>query len=91
MSLQAAEAAKEAASAGALMPQEAGHPPESPRGSLMIKMEPLQDCRSPGIVVRTRLSLSCPTPGHLLSVYVLLSSSTYVSSVLSCRCILQRL
>ena len=59
---------------GVVMQQEAGHLPDSPRGSLVIKMEPLQDCRSPGIVVRTRLSLSCPTPGHLLSACVLLSS-----------------
>jgi len=51
-----------------LAPQEEpGSPLASPRGSLMIKMEPLQECRSPNIVVRTRLSLCCPTPGHLLS------------------------
>ena len=72
--MQAAEAAKETAQAGVVLQQEGGHPPDSPRGSLVIKMEPLQDCRSPGIVVRTRLSLSCPTPGHLLSACVLLSS-----------------
>lgn len=45
-----------------------GSPPASPRGSsLVIRMQPLQGCASPNIVVRTRLSLSCPTPGHLLS------------------------
>ena len=44
-----------------------GSPAGSPRGSLTIRMEPLQECASPNIVVRTRLSLCCPTPGHLLS------------------------
>lgn len=44
-----------------------GSPLGSPRGSLTIRMEPLQECASPNIVVRTRLSLCCPTPGHLLS------------------------
>ena len=44
-----------------------GSPAGSPRASLTIHMEPLQECASPNIVVRTRLSLCCPTPGHLLS------------------------
>ena len=68
-SLQATEAVKEALRADARRPKtELGSPASSGRCSLIIRMEPLQECRSPDIVVRTRLSLSCPTPGHLLSV-----------------------
>ena len=67
--LQATEAVREALRADARRPKtELGSPAGSGRCSLTIRMEPLQECRSPDIVVRTRLSLSCPTPGHLLCV-----------------------
>lgn len=63
------EAVREAPRADARRPEaEPGSPLALGRCSLTIRMEPLQECRSPDIVVRTRLSLSCPTPGHLLSV-----------------------
>ena len=66
---QAMENAREVPSADARRPEKLpGSPAVSGRCSLTIRMEPLQECRSPDIVVRTRLSLSCPTPGHLLCV-----------------------
>ena len=66
--LQAAQQAGEAEGFDQGLPLVApGSPLGSPRGSLTIRMEPLQECASPNIVVRTRLSLCCPTPGHLLS------------------------
>ena len=68
MAVQAAQEPGEAEAFDQRVPLMApGSPLGSPRGSLTIKMEPLQECASPNIVVRTRLSLCCPTPGHLLS------------------------